>query len=82
MDSSQHLLKVIQLRDRSHYWVLGFVAAAFVIGASRLCSIDSGCSVIEFHPCCSLAIVRTNSMLWIDPHFLGSIDFELVGYHY
>lgn len=79
MDSSQHLLKVIQVLDRS---VLGFVTAAFVIDASRSCSTGSECSVIEFHPCCSLAIAGTNSKLWIDPHFLDSIDFEPVGYHY
>jgi hypothetical protein len=84
VDSSQHLVKVVRVWDRSRYWVLSFVAVAFVIDASRLCSTSFECSVIESHPfsCCSLAIARTSSKLWIDPNFLSSINSEPVGYHY
>ena len=82
MDSSQHLVKVVRVWDRSRYWMLSFVAVAFVIDAFRLCSTSFEYSVIESRPCCSLAIARTSSKLWIDPNFLSSIDSEPVGYHY
>jgi len=84
VDSSQHLVKVVRVLDHSRYWVLSFVAVAFVIDASRLCSTSFKCSVIESRPfnCCSLAIARTSSKLWIAPNFLSSIDSEPVGHHY